>query len=231
MTPEHIEVEEEAPIVYHEHEVLIGQMPYQPVNSNARQKSYPDGSFVMELWRQSVEEPDPYIKVALSGPGKRIVMLEEQEQHIFQTVENDDEEIYSLVISGPKDLLAVGNYEVEALINGTEQVKKYVSIIDSPFATGANSKYLSSLSDSDGGWVLKGEYPINGGETGVEVRYYRPFLRTPNWVSAALYDENDNPLDAYTVSISDITSERFQVNFNPTIPDDVDYTLVWAAWV
>ena len=219
-------------VPYREYEPeLIGYMPYETVNANARHESYPDGSFVLELWRQSASSPEPYIKVAMSKAGKRITMLEEKGQHVFKTVTENGFAIYNLVIAGAKDLLEVGNYVVEALVEGRHHVKKHVTIIDSPFATGRNSEYLPSIREDFDTWVLKGEYPINGSETGVEVKFYYPMFRAPNWISAALYDENNDPVSGTEVRITNIGAESFQIEFFPAIPASSDWTLVYAAWV
>lgn len=210
---------------------LVGFMPFKPDNDLARHKSYPDGSFVLELWRQDASSPEPYIKVAMSKAGRNVVMLEEGGQHVFKTITDNGFAIYNLVVCGAKAQLPVGTYEVEALVDGRHQVKKYVTIVDSPFATGSNSSYLASIRDDFNNWVLKGELPINGGETGVEVKYYYPLFRSPNWVSAALYDEDNNPVTGYEIQITDIGAESFQIVFDPALPADVDWTLIYAAWI
>lgn len=209
---------------------LLGTMPYDTPNNEDRNIAYPDGSFVLPFWEQDNTEAEPTIRTALSLPANLVMHLDTQQNYVFKTLTNN-RALYNFVIDGQKTKLPVATYKFHALVNGQHSVIKHITIPDSPFSTGSNSDYVSSLDKRDkGGWVLQGEYPINGGETGVEIRFYKPFLRTPNWISASLYDESEDPLAGYAVTISDITAERFQVNFEPAIPEDVDYKLVFAAW-
>lgn len=127
-----------------QHQIVVGYMPYSPVNSQARFVAFSDGSFVLELWRQELNDPEPKIHVAMFSPGKELVLREYEGQHVFRR-EEDGRAIYYLILSGPITRLPVGTYTVEAFINSAETVKRYVTIPDSPFASGGNTEFSSEV--------------------------------------------------------------------------------------
>ena len=199
-------------------------------NEDERHIAYPDGSFAFKIWEQDETADEPFIRTALSQQARIMLSLDSTQGKVFKVDGGNGISEYHYVIAGPLVQLPVGTLEFHAVINGKDQFKKWVTIPDTPFATGGNSEYLEATALDNGAWVLKGETILTGGETGIEIRYYKPMLQTPNYVSVGLYDGSTS-LSAHKLTVSEKNGERFQVTFDPVIPADVNYTLVWAAWV
>jgi hypothetical protein len=209
----------------------VGYQPFGSPNNDDRFLAYPDGSFAIEIHRQDITDTEPFIRTALSLAGDQVLSMNSDQTYVFKTVDGD-EAVYSYVIPGPLVKLPVGTLELYVVVNEMEHSKKWITIPDSPFATGGNSDYVNSIDARDtGAFVLQGEYPITGGETGVEIRFYKQFLRAPTWVSVGLYDSGGDPVLGHEVQVTDIQAERAQIEFVPAIPAQTTYTLIWAAWV
>lgn len=137
-------------------------LPTEPGSPNAdsRITARPDGSFAVELWRQDASLPVPDIKFALSATGKRLALLEGDQENVMRVLQGA-QAIYYLVVIGPVLRLPVGTYEVHAAVDGRDVPSSWVTVRDSPFASGTNS----SFGDMSGATITNPGYLAHFGLT------------------------------------------------------------------